>query len=76
LRDDIVSKLFESNTRISQKKNKNFLYPLVDVLLLSIIAVFHGAETYEEIADFGSSKATLLERFVRFPHGTPSHDTI
>ncbi len=50
------------------------LYPLDEVLLLSLLAVLGGAETFVDIALFGEKKLHLLRRFRAFRHGTPAHD--
>jgi predicted transposase YbfD/YdcC len=49
-------------------------YPLNEILLLSLLAVIAGAETFTEIARFGQSKIKLLQRFLPFGNGTPAHD--
>jgi predicted transposase YbfD/YdcC len=50
------------------------LYPLPEVLLLCLLAVLAGAETFVDIARFGEKKLDLLRRFRPFHHGTPAHD--
>jgi predicted transposase YbfD/YdcC len=50
------------------------MYPLDEVLLLSLLAVLAGAETFVDIARFGTKKLELLRRFRPFADGTPSHD--
>ena len=50
------------------------IYPLDEVLLLSLLAVLAGAETFADIARFGEKKRDLLRRFKPFRDGTPSHD--
>jgi predicted transposase YbfD/YdcC len=50
------------------------MYPLAEVLLLCLLAVLGGAETFVDIARFGEKKLELLRRFRPFQHGTPSHD--
>src|SRR6202521_724395 len=50
------------------------IYPLPEVLLLSLLAVLGGAETFVDIARFGEKKIGLLRRFRPFRDGTPSHD--
>jgi hypothetical protein len=52
------------------------VYPLDEVLLLSLLAVLAGAETFTDIARFGDKKLPLLRRFRRFRDGTPPHDRI
>src|SRR5450631_3871542 len=50
------------------------MYPLNEVLLLCLLAVLAGAETFVDIARFGDKKLELLRRFRPFDEGTPSHD--
>lgn len=50
------------------------IYPLDEVLLLCLLAVLAGAETFVDIARFGQKKIELLRRFRPFRDGTPSHD--
>jgi hypothetical protein len=52
------------------------VYPLPEVLLLCLLAVLAGAESFVEIALFGKKKLPLLRRFRRFCDGTPSHDQL
>ncbi len=49
-------------------------YRLDEVLLLSLLAVLAGAETFVDIARFGAKKLSLLRRFRPFLDGTPLHD--
>ena len=50
------------------------IYPLDEVLLLCLLAVLAGAETFVDIARFGQKKLALLRRFRPFRDGTPAHD--
>lgn len=52
------------------------VYPLDEVLLLSLLAVLAGAESFAGIARFGEKKLKLLRRFLPFADGTPPHDTL
>ena len=49
-------------------------YPLDEILLLCLLAVLAGAETFVDIARFGERKLDLLRRFRPFCSGTPAHD--
>jgi predicted transposase YbfD/YdcC len=49
-------------------------YPLEEILLLCLLAVLAGAETFVDIALFGRKKLGLLRRFRPFSSGTPAHD--
>ena len=51
------------------------LHPLESILFTAICAVLSGAESWEDMEDFGNLRREWLERFVQFPHGVPSHDT-
>ena len=50
------------------------VYPLDEILLLCLLAVLAGAETFTDIARFGAKKLDLLRRFRPFRDGTPAHD--
>ena len=52
------------------------IYPLAEVLLLCLLAVLGGAESFVDIALFGEKKLGLLRRFRPFRDGTPSHDQL
>src|ERR1700732_1095251 len=56
------------------RKRGKVIYPLPEVLLLCLLAVLGGAETFVDIARFGEKKLGLLRRFRPFRDGTPSHD--
>jgi predicted transposase YbfD/YdcC len=50
------------------------MYPLDEVLLLALLGVLAGAESFVDIARFGCMKRDLLRRFRPYLDGTPSHD--
>lgn len=56
------------------RQRAKVIYPLEEVLLLSLVAVLAGAETFVDIARFGEKKLDLLRRFRPFRDGTPAHD--
>jgi predicted transposase YbfD/YdcC len=51
------------------------LHPLADILVIALCAVIAGAQDWQEIATFGQKRRDWLRRFLRLPHGIPSHDT-
>lgn len=51
-------------------------HPLLDIVALTICAIICGAETWEEIEEYGQSKIVWLKTFLALPNGIPSHDTI
>ena len=75
--------LFEATVFLShfndlpdQRQPGKVIYPLDEVLLLALLAVLAGAETFTDIARFGEKKLDLLRRFRPFRSGTPPHDTL
>ena len=54
----------------------NQLHNLVDILLIGIIAVICGAETWKQMIEFANSKEGFLRKFLELPNGIPSEDTI
>ena len=52
------------------------VYPLNEVLLLSLLAVLANAESFTDMARFGEKKLALLRRFLPFADGTPPHDRL
>ena len=52
------------------------IYPLNEVLLLSLLAVLANAESFTDIARFGERKLELLRRFLPFADGIPPHDRL
>lgn len=49
---------------------------LIDILMLTILAVICGADNWVSIERFGRSKYEWLKTFLELPNGIPSHDTI
>ena len=49
-------------------------YPLGEILLLCLLAVLAGADTFTDIALFGIKKRGFLRRFLPYADGTPTHD--
>ena len=55
------------------ERNREHL--LEEVLLIAIAAVLSGAESWNDIADYGEAKLLWLKTFLTLPSGIPSHDT-
>lgn len=58
-----------------RRQNKNFRHKLLDILVISVLAVLSGADDFEEIAWFGQQKAAVCQRYLALEHGIPSDDT-
>ncbi len=48
---------------------------LIDIVTIAICAVICGADAWTEVEAFGKIKKKWLKRFLKLPHGIPSHDT-
>jgi predicted transposase YbfD/YdcC len=59
-----------------RRDTKNKIHLLTDILTIATCAVIAGAESWEQIAEYGRTKETFFRRFLKLPHGIPSHDTI
>lgn len=51
-------------------------HELVDILVLSVLAVLCGADGWEDIELFGKIRLQWLRKFIKLRNGIPSHDTI
>jgi predicted transposase YbfD/YdcC len=51
------------------------LHPLLSIVVIAICAVISGAESWDDIEQFGEIKADWFASFLDLPYGIPSHDT-
>lgn len=52
-----------------RKNNHNKHHKLGDILILTILAVICGADSWVEIEEFGKDKIKWLKTFLELPHG-------
>lgn len=55
--------------------HRNLRHNLTDILVITILATICGADTWEEVNEFGIAKYEWLSTFLELPNGIPSHDT-
>ena len=62
-----------SDPRIDRTK----AHLLDDIIFIAIVSVLCGAETWNDMEEFGKGKAKSpwLKTFLKLPGGIPSHDT-
>jgi predicted transposase YbfD/YdcC len=60
-----------TDPRIDRSK----LHALLDIIAIAICAVTAGAESWDDIEEFGEAKHDWLKTFLALPNGIPSHDT-
>jgi predicted transposase YbfD/YdcC len=58
--------------RINRKKQ----HQLIDIIVLSILAVLCGAESWDSIELYGKENLAFLKQILELKNGIPSHDTI
>lgn len=66
----IFSKIEDPRSHINQ------LHNFIDILLIGVISVISGAETWKQMVEFAKSKEEFLKTFLELPNGIPSEDTI
>lgn len=82
-RNELLSDKFEGQSllnclealedpRIDRKK----LYPLQEILLVSLCAMISGCEGFKAFAVYGEEKLEFFKQVYPFTNGIPSHDTI
>jgi len=65
-----IFKQIEDNRRDLSK-----LHDLNDILIMAIIAVICGADTWNNIEEYCEAKSDWLSKFLNLKNGIPSHDT-
>ena len=58
------------------RKDINKKHKLTDILVLVVLGILSGCDSYVEIEEFGKERGDLLKRFLTLPNGIPSHDTL
>jgi len=53
---------------------RNKLYPLIEVIVITILAVMAFAEGWEDIEAYGIAKQEWLKKFLPLQNGIPKHD--
>lgn len=57
--------------RADYNRRHNFL----DIMAIAILSVISGADTWDDMENWGHAKKEWLESFLELPNGIPSHDT-
>jgi predicted transposase YbfD/YdcC len=64
------------STLSDPRQQTKLLYPMAEVLLLTLCAVLSGANDWVAISAFGAKKLAFLRKFLPYSDGTPSHDQL
>ena len=57
------------------RSERNRLYSIEEILLLSLCACICGAEGWQDVEDFGKLKIQYLRQYLDYGNGIPSDDT-
>jgi predicted transposase YbfD/YdcC len=60
-----------SDPRVDRTK----FHKLEDIIFIAIASVLCGAETWNDMEDYGNQKTDWLKTIIELPNGVPSHDT-
>src|SRR3954469_24877856 len=55
--------------------DRSRLHELLDIVAIAVCAVVAGADSWDDIEDFGKAKFVWLTTFLALPNGIPCHDT-
>jgi len=58
------------------RQSGKVVYPLNEILLLSLCGTISGCESFVDIAEYGEEKLPFLRELAPFKDGVPSHDTL
>lgn len=60
---------------LTEPRDSNKRHKLIDIVTIALCAIICGADTWEDIEEFGATKREWFEHFLELPHGIPGHDT-
>jgi predicted transposase YbfD/YdcC len=60
---------------LTEPRDSNRRHKLIDIITIALCAVICGADTWEDIEEFGHTKREWFGKFLELPHGIPAHDT-
>ncbi len=67
--------MFLSELSDPRKRASSCDHNFTDILVIAICAIISGADTWEEMQEFGEEKEDWFRSFLELPFGIPSHDT-
>jgi len=72
-----ITKLVRAVKAIEDPRRQSgyFRHRLVDILVIAFSAILCGAQSYDDLEEFGKARYTWLSVFLELPYGIPSADT-
>ena len=72
----MVSKnVLEHFNELPDPREDNSRHKLIDIITIVLCASICGAEKWNDIEIFGIAKESWFRKYLKLPHGIPSHDT-
>ena len=68
--------ILEHFSELGDPREDNKRHQLLDIITILICASICGAEKWDDIEAFGKAKEQWFRRYLKLPHGIPSHDTL
>ena len=75
-KSQVFSEIFAQLPDPRRTTKGNFLYPLEEILFLTISAVISDAKSWEQIRVFAEDQIEWLRKFYSYENGTPSADVL
>jgi len=75
-KSQVFSEIFSQLPDPRRTTKGNFLYPLEEILFLTISAVISDAKSWEQIRVFAEDQIEWLRKFYPYENGTPSADVL
>jgi predicted transposase YbfD/YdcC len=75
LKPQIALSIKEAFKELPDPRAENSVHPLINLIVIALVAVIGGANDYTEFEEFGESKKAWLSGFLDLTTGIPSHDT-
>jgi predicted transposase YbfD/YdcC len=75
LKPELAISLRETFKELPDPRAENTIHPLMNIIVIALIAVIGGANDYTEFEEFGLAKREWLSQFLKLETGIPSHDT-
>jgi predicted transposase YbfD/YdcC len=75
LKPEIALSLKEAFKELPDPRAENTIHPLMNIIVIALIAMIGGANDYTEFEEFGEGKKEWLRGFLDLKAGIPSHDT-
>jgi predicted transposase YbfD/YdcC len=75
LKPELAIGIREAFKELPDPRAENTVHPLINIIVIALVAVIGGANDYTEFEEFGEAKREWLSGFLDLGTGIPSHDT-